>query len=642
MRIGARACVAWCILAMRQAARCPTLTCDPRSPEGSPRADTHGGLDAAAAFALPWCAALKVSTPWPICACSPALSVCPPRRHCAYAFSVLHPQLPAARPTHLPPAGLRPAALAALAALRHPHAPLALQACVRPGCTLLTFDAVLADDGGGAADDEHNMGTGSGGDGDSRAAAALRAMLAESGAAGAFLRSQSTVHLSLGGGRGGSASAAFGQLLPRRTGPQPPPPPRLPPLTPMALLSTGPGALRLAQSIGHADEPLVAAAAVQAPPGSPPRLACRLHGQYVELQAAPLPGHVAGVPATDAEGVALFDVAPPPDTAGGAGVGARPAAPRPVLLTRDAAIAAEVNGTEASLPTAPAAAALAARASLEAAVIALGHAMRPGCPLQLLARAAAAALHHGWGVASERLVPELAARLAEAEAGGAHGSSDDVAAPRGVTLLHAACASGRPDLAALVVRCGGAAGRLGAPWRSGPGAATPLHVAARALPRPGGDGAVVAARLTSADAAATPAAVEAAARALVAWFSAHDVAGRTPSHLASAPGAPLGLALLDAALRPRLRDGALLARALAAAMLAEEPAAAHLPPAALARRTAAVAQGTALPGQAAAATLAHVSADARAVAAALLCATADGIEERTGGASAAISTAMQM
>ena len=560
----------------------------------------------------------------------------------------MHLQLPAARPTHFPPAGLRPASLAALAALGHPHA-LALQACVRPGCTLLTFDAVLADDSGGAGDDEHDLGaaagTESGNDGDARAAAALRAMLAESGAAGAFLRSQATVHLSLGGHKGGSASAAFGQLLPSRAGPQQPPPPRLPPLTPMALLSTGPGALRLAQSFGHdADEPLVAAAAVQAPPGSPPRLACRLHGQYVELQAAPLPGHVAGVPATDAEGVALFDVAPPPDAVGAGVVGARPAAPRPVLLTRDAAIAAEVNGTEAALPTAPAAAASAARASLEAAVIALGHAMRPGCPLQLLARAAAAALHHGWGVASERLVPDLAARLAEAEAGGAHGSSDDVAAPRGVTLLHAACASGRPDLAALVVRCGGAAGRLGAPWRPGPGAATPLHVAVRAPPRPGGDGAAVAARLTCVDAAAGPAAIEAAARALVAWFSAHDVAGRTPSHMASAPGAPLGLALLDAALRPRLRDGAVLARALAAAMLQEEPAAAHLPPAAVARRAADVARGVAVPppGEAAAATLAHVSADARAVAAALLGATADGIEERTGGASAAISAAMQM
>ena len=515
---------------------------------------------------------------------------------------------------------------------------------MRSGCTLLTFDAVVdcvpdhGNDDDAAADDD---------DGDARAASALRAMLADAGAAGAFLRSQASVHLAVGGRRGGCASAAFGQLLPPRPG-RPRPPRRLPPLAPLALLSTAAGELRLAPGSDGA----AAASGTQALPP----LLCRLHGQYLPLEVR---GHVACVPATDAEGVALVESAPLENGDDGDAASAarpRPAAPRPVLLTRDAAIAAEVAAAAAALP----ADAAAARAALEAAVVALGHALRPECATPLLACAAIEALHRGWAAAARRLVPSLAERVeGVAESGGGstmspgagrHSSSssqaasappapyddvadddDDVAAPHGVTLLHAAAASGRAELATLVLRCGGPERRFGAAATPGPRGATPLHLACRA------DGAAVAELLTAAaeaddDADDDASSADDATTAVLAWFTANDDAGRTPSRMAAAPDARAALAALDEALRLRLRAGSRLARALAAALLAEAPhAAAREAPAARARRAADLARGSPTPqllGQAAAAELERATRDARAVAAALLTMTADGIEGR--------------
>jgi len=556
----------------------------------------HAGGDVAAAVAAPWCASLKL----------------------------------AVHPATLPPSGLRPAALAALAALRHPRV-AALQACVRAGCTLLTFDAVVDD----VADAEAAGGGGDGGDGDgdARAATALRAMLAADGAAGAFLRGQATVHLALGSG--GAASAAVGVLLPPPPGGSRPPR-RLPPLQPLALLSTAAGELRLAPGgAGGAEAPQAL-----------PRLVCRLHGRYVPLQAR---GHVACVPATGAEGVALLDLAPAESGDGDGDVDARPcpASPRPVLLTRDAAIAAEVAAAAAALP----ADAAAARGALEAAVLALGHALRPGCATPLLARAAIEALHRGWAAAARRLVPGRAGRLTGAEESGGSGvghsppsapsraasaaqappgddgAYDDVAAPYGVTLLHAAAASGSAELAALVLRCGGPERRFGAAATPGPDGATPLHLACSA------DGAAVAELLTAAaggDDDTDLASADDAAEAVLAWFTAHDDAGRTPSRMAAAAGASAALAALDATLQRRMRAGSRLARALAAALLAETlHAAAREAPVARARRAADVARGSlALPlGEAAADELERAARDARAVAAALLSLTANGIEE---------------
>ena len=511
---------------------------------------------------------------------------------------------------------------------------------MRSGCTLLTFDAVVdcvpdhGNDDDAAADDD---------DGDARAASALRAMLADAGAAGAFLRSQASVHLAVGGRRGGCASAAFGQLLPPRAG-RPRPPRRLPPLAPLALLSTAAGELRLAPGSDGA----AAASGTQALPP----LLCRLHGQYLLLEVR---GHVACVPATDAEGVALVESAPLENGDDGDAASAarpRPAAPRPVLLTRDAAIAAEVAAAAAALP----ADAAAARAALEAAVVALGHALRPECATPLLARAAIEALHRGWAAAARRLVPCLAERLeGVAESGGGsastpgaggrsssssqgasappsapydEGGDDDVAAPHGVTLLHAAAASGNAELAALVLRYGPER-RFGAAATPGPGGATPLHLACRA------DSAAVAELLTAAagggDDDDSDATVDDAASAVLAWFTAHDDAGSTPSRMAAAPGASTALADLDVALRQRLRAGSRLARALAAALLAEAPHdAAREAAEARARRAADVAQGVLGQqiGQEAAAELERATRDARAVAAALLSMTANGIEER--------------
>jgi hypothetical protein len=143
------------------------------------------------------------------------------------------------------------------------------------------------------------------------------------------------------------------------------------------------------------------------------------------------------------------------------------------------------------------------------------------------------------------------------------------------------------------------------------------------------DGAAVAELLTCAgDEDTDSASADDAAAAVVAWFTALDDAGRTPSRMAAAPGASAALAALDVTLRQRLRAGSRLACTLAAALLAEVPhAAAREAPVARARRAADVARGSvAAPqlGLAAAAELERATRDARAVAAALI-APAEGL-----------------
>jgi hypothetical protein len=609
----------------------------------------------------------------------------------AVAFECAALKLPHARPLDVP-YGLRGAVTAALFP-RGAAPPLSLEACVQPGCMLLTFDAVLDDgESGGGGSEEGAAGAGAGDeseapaaarDVDARAGSALRAMLSHQGAAGAFLRTQPAVQLSM---RGGSAAAAYGVVedaspRPLHAPPRPPPPPRLPPLTPIALLCGAPALLRFTHPPAAAP-PLLGAA------GGPERasaaaasaeLQCRLHGQYVTLR--PLPPAppttrarasaaaqppAASLPALHVEGVALFGTQP---DAAGAGAddarGASAAAPRPVLLCADAAIVTEVAVTEAALAAMSAAdgavEAERRRHALEAAVLSLGMALRPGCSPALLARAAAGALRHGWAAAAARALGALAQALDAAEgdaaaaaaAGAAGGSAAPSAslsvpplfasaalAPRGVTLLHAAAASGRADLTLLVMRLGGVRRRFGAADSVGPGGATPLHYAAVARDAGAGDGAAAAGSGAEGDAAAAaatgagcvasalthPARGDAAADALVAWFTAADGDGRVPSHFARAPGAPSRLRTLDDALRVRMRDGMALARAVTIALQSDEGV--FLPPELAARGGDVLLRGA--PGAAddAAAAAAAASEDTRRTAAALMRAAAAAWEAR--------------
>ena len=290
----------------------------------------------------------------------------------------------------------------------------ALSATVRPGCTLVTLNVLLRATRGAAPP---------------HAAELLRRTLATPGAAGELLRSQSEVLAadSLGGEatfrRAAGASAAQSRV---------PLAPRASPLSPLAALCTrgaefalesagAPGTVHHCRlSSGARGRVLPVAAVPQARAGGAPRLA---------------------VQRCDEEGVALFEAVPPGWPLHRAG------APRPVLLTSDAAIAAEVAASGAALGSGVAAEA--ARTKVELLLSVLGAALQPAAAPRVVCAAAAAAVWLGWGATLLRLLkaPALA---------------DDTAAAhqRLVTLLCHASAAARPDmlrvmLTAPLVACGG-------------------------------------------------------------------------------------------------------------------------------------------------------------------------------------------
>jgi microcystin degradation protein MlrC len=99
-----------------------------------------------------------------------------------------------------------------------------------------------------------------------------------------------------------------------------------------------------------------------------------------------------------AEGCAFFSVAHP-------GYGAGEARARPVLLTHDAAVAAEVASLAEELDATSADAT--SEGEAEALVACVGRALRPGAPPELLMPAAEAALRRGWHATSARLLAAL-------------------------------------------------------------------------------------------------------------------------------------------------------------------------------------------------------------------------------------------
>ncbi len=412
----------------------------------------------------------------------------PPTLHAArLSLKLLHDA-----PLALPWDGLRPAALAAFAACGEDA--LALEGCIAPGCTLLQLDAVLLTHPRGCAAHE-----------------ALARMLAVTGAAGAFLRSSGRA-LRLTDTRGRCASALGGVVTAQDEATPPELSPQLPPLSPLAALCSAPVAVSLRSGVA-----LPASLASCA-------LRCALHGQA--LRVDPGDAHALAVlPAAGVEGAALLFAA---DAASGALLSRQPAV---LLLTHDAAIVAEIAATEAQLGDDAA-----ARARVQAALLAMGHALRPGCAPPLAACAAASALALGWRAAASRV---LAAHSGH--------DADALLLPGGATLLHAAAHTGNAWAVRLVLAAGGASFVFGAPHSvcGTPARATPLHAAAAA---------------GSADALAALA--EASPRAVVAFCHARCAQGRTPSDVARAGTADAALLALDARLRDRMLAGG---RVLAAA-----------------------------------------------------------------------------
>jgi hypothetical protein len=461
------------------------------------------------------------------------------------------------------PGSLSPALAPALADAWCRHEALSLEGHVRPGCTLLTLDALIPAlavpfGRGGFFDDDVACG---------RSAPALaRALLASP--AGAWLRrtrfdvrcGRSVAAVARGGVVIAAAAAAAKRTGDDDADADAPPLARLPPLRPFALLSTSPATLSL-RACADADADAAA-------------LRCRLHGHSVSVSASASAPACIALPATCADGVALLTRvrvgADGHDTL-------EESLPRAILLTRDAEIANEVSsGLDAlvaaaeAAPGATPARVAAAEAQAARVVAALGHALRPegGCSEELLAVAAAEALARGWEATAAALLPRLAAlRAAERRRAAAASSSSPAARLPGwlqsasswrqddaraapPTLVHAAARGGCASLVALTLRLGGADALFGTPQaRAGADGITPLHLAAAASH----DDRVNAAALVTALTSHSPAAT-------LAWFTARTASGATPAAMALGCGVNGGVAAVHKALVARMAAARVAAR----------------------------------------------------------------------------------
>ena len=421
----------------------------------------HPAMPPGAALGVPWFASSQVDA---LRAADAATGAVP-------AF--LHVKLPAAHPLSLPP-GLPAAFTSAFPT----GMPLAFTAAIRPGCVLLSIDALLAADGAVSAAVDADV--------------ALARLLSAPGAAGEFFRAQQAMSVHAPGtscevsakGMQASGTAA-----------------RLPPLAPLAALC---GATVTLAPITTGDD-------VRFGP-----VHCRVHGRSVALAArSRVPaGAVAVLEPCAEEGCALIEAAP----ADAASAAERAAAPRPLLLCTDAAIVAEVCAAAVA-----AGGDAGAREATERVVCVLGAALRPSASTAVLAAACAAAATLGWTATLARLLPLL---RAAAEAGAPLGDTSAAAAAcmrDGVTLLHRAAAAGDKATCAALLAGGGMDGIFGEPHSVGPGGVTPLHLAA-AMP----DGGALASALLSGCGA------ERAGDMLWAWFRAADSGGRSPAHVSEA------------------------------------------------------------------------------------------------------------
>jgi hypothetical protein len=284
------------------------------------------------------------------------------------AYSV-HVKLPYAAPdaTDLP-ADLNGSLARLLQALGVPV--VALSACVRTGCVLLTIDLLAA----AAASDADA-------DAALQPAALLAALLADGGATGAFVRRQASVVVRVGDAEA-AAEAPLSAPPALSRAPAGPRPPRM---TPAALLSTSDGVLTPLP--GGAQQPAAGAAV----------LACRLGADVLRCEPRAAGGGGLTLRACGLEGTLLVEALPQGTAlhrAGGA---------RPVLLCRDAAIVDEVCSALGGASDADADAA-------EHAVRLLGAAMAPHAGAAVLGAAATLAARAGLPATLARLARALRAR----------------------------------------------------------------------------------------------------------------------------------------------------------------------------------------------------------------------------------------
>jgi hypothetical protein len=409
---------------------------------------------------------------WPPAGLYAPTALMPPMPHPAYApapdSSFVTLKFQNAVPTDFPPS------LAPALAGWFPQQLLSLDGHIQPGCSLLTLHALR--EGAAPAGDASSM----------PEAEALAAHLAASDA-GPWLRMQARVTLRVGG-TGAPVLLRYGMVDDGAHADTAPDAPRLPRVGPAAVTGCAKRtSLRL-----------------EAPAGSAPLL-CMLNGRTLLHTAST--GTTIALPPSGEEGVllvarALADAATPP---------------RPVLLVRDAAIAAELA---ASMPGG------AANAADDAALAAVGAALRPGAQPAVLRAAAAEALRHGWAATSARLLPALRTALTSRSEAQAADKDADEAIRRQALLSLAVCGLAPGRTVPTVLREGGPACVFGAPERPAPGAAeaTPLHLAAMLA-----DGTAAAALCAHSRAAA------------LAWFAVGatcaDGVRRTPAALACASAA---------------------------------------------------------------------------------------------------------
>ena len=403
-----------------------------------------------------------------------------------------------------------------------PPPPARACACsIEPGCVRLRCDTALpprdAPDGSPASALNN-----------AALLACAAAALASPGAAGAFFAQSAwsvargsvvVTHTPSGAGPGMPGLLTVAEAAPATAA--------LPPLAPLALCSARRGALAFA---GGAAAPCRG----------------RFHGAWLVAADCSRVGSSGAirVPATRLTGVALFEPADIPH-------GGVVPHPRPVLLTPDAAIAAEVAGLHAGHPKS------------EALVRALGHALRPGAPVALVAAAAADAACKKWPATLRALLALLreaaleagcdAAAEAEADAGADLGAGDSkfevaetallaakatcVLPGTDTTLLHVAAAGGCPACCKAVLGFGGPEALFGSPLSVRFDGQTPLHAAAAASK----EAASLLLRAGGAEAAAL-------------WAAATDASGRTPRDRADALAAAAA-AEADAFRASRLRVG---------------------------------------------------------------------------------------
>ena len=421
------------------------------------------------------------------------------------------------------PAELRSAAAMALFA----SPPVGMHATVAPGCMLLTIEAFVERLPDGSAPDAD-------------AAAALAALLGAPEGVGAYFQARESVRVAVGGR---VATARFGSFVAAITCETAPP--RVPRLAMLAALVGIPTALSAA--------PLSAAALPAAT-----ALRCRVHGRLLTVLHSEAGPQLAACPE---EGAALLELAPSPDAAAFAPRGP----PRPLLLTSDAEVVAELNAWASTAPASPA-----VWGAAEAAVALLGAAKRGNAPVDVLAAACAAALALRWRCAAEAPLAALEARgtdVLRAEAG-----------PASRALLLAAVRFGDVACMRRVLAAGGPAcalGAAGAVVAAAGDAQTPLHAAASLSSA--ADACAAVAELTRFDAGAA-AGQSAGADAAIAWLYTPNAGGFTSAQL----GARHGDARLDAMdAQLRVDVAAALPMACAAAATTQERyAAAHAPHAA--------------------------------------------------------------